>query len=177
MVANKGNSVNKRIPSKPLRYFFIEGKPYKALRRVRAADLLVAWSYEDRCKVNFINSEVRKRHQKAWTTSDVQRFLSSGRTKIQEAINEDYIPAPYKIESLAGTGKKWKYLWTEKDIFRLHDYFLTIHRGRPRKDGQTTTESKIPTRAELRARMNDEVSYFVQDSAGNFVKVWKEPEW
>jgi hypothetical protein len=53
---------------------------------------------------------------------------------------------------------------------------LTVHRGRPRKDG-TVTNSNLMSRAELEALMKEDKILYTKDKSGEFVPVWKQPDW
>ena len=58
----------------------------------------------------------------------------------------------------------------------MHDFFKTVHRGRPRKDGMITP-GDMPSRAEIEAMMKQENILYVKNNDGEFIPVWKQPEW
>lgn len=156
----------------------MNGLLHKALYKNRAQDLLVAWSYTERKRVAFVYSEVRKRHQKAWRTTEVAELVGRRPRIVERYVREKVIREPQFTYALDGVFKnKFQYLWRDEDIIELHEYLLTQHRGRPRADGGITPQSSTPSRAELRARLKNETVFYVKNSDGEYVKVWKEPEW
>jgi hypothetical protein len=53
---------------------------------------------------------------------------------------------------------------------------LTVHIGRPRKDGRVTP-GRMPSKAELRALMRHDTMTYVKNADGEFTPVWKEVDW
>jgi hypothetical protein len=62
-------------------------------------------------------------------------------------------------------------------VYEYHDYLLNVHRGRPRADGRVTPASKLPSRNELRAMMEDNVTILIQDEDGNVFPAFRETMW
>ena len=65
---------------------------------------------------------------------------------------------------------------SEDDVMLVREFLSTLHRGRPRKDGLITSKN-VPTKQELRAKIKNEVVLYQQTSDGEFIPVWKQPEW
>ena len=55
-----------RSTTTQLRYFYLNGKLHKVLRRSRAQDLIVAWDYQQGKRVAFSLTDVNKNKQHAY---------------------------------------------------------------------------------------------------------------
>ena len=86
------------------------------------------------------------------------------------------IKFPQQSYSLNGNKTPGKYFWSEDDIRELHNFFKTVHRGRPRVDGKITP-GDMPSKAELEAMINQETVLYAKNEDGTFYPVWKQPEW
>jgi hypothetical protein len=137
---------------------------------------MYAWSYSERKRVAFIYSHIQRTHERAFTTKEVSKMVNRGRDVLENYILGGHIRKPEMTYALDGNYRPFKYMWREKDIMELHDYIVTIHFGRPRKDGEVTPYP-TPTKAELRAMIAHDVVYYVENSEGEKVKVFKEPIW
>ena len=91
-------------------------------------------------------------------------------------IYDGNIAAPQKSYVVGDTSGRGKYFFSEEDIFKLHDFLMTVNRGRPRKDG-LSTGTNAPTRRELEAMMRNDTVLYIKNSNGEFEPVWKQPEW
>jgi hypothetical protein len=106
----------------------------------------------------------------------VSKMINRHRVNIERYILEGKIRPPERIYSLDGNKTPGKYMFSEKDVFELHDYLLTVHIGRPRKDGRVTP-GRMPSRAELRAMMQHDTTVYIKSADGTFMPVWKEIDW
>lgn len=165
----------RKIKPKPIRYFYLNGNHHKVLRISRAEDIIVAWDYENKKRVSYIWSVAKQNMQKAFTVNEVCKIFGRDRWSIHTFIEEGKIKRPKQTYSLEN-GNPGKFLFSEDDLRDLHSYLLTVHRGRPRKDG-AITQGKVMTRAELEAMMKHETILYTKDKAGDFVPVWKQPDW
>lgn len=159
-----------------LRYFYLNGLLHKVLRRSRAEDLLVAWNYSEEKRVAYSLTDVMKNKQHAYPISEVVKIIGKHEDTIKWHLYRGDFKFPQQIYSLNGNKTPGKYFWSEDDIRHMHDFFKTVHRGRPRKDG-TITPGDMPSRAELEAMIRQENILYVKNSNGEFVPVWKQPEW
>lgn len=162
--------------SRDLKYFYLNGNLYKILRVVRPEDFVECWNYTEHKRQGLVWSDVRKRAERAYTMGEVTKMLCRTRVTLENAILDGRIPAPQRIYSLDLDKKPGKYMFSESDIFGVHDYLLTVHIGRPRKDGQITP-GKMPTRGELRAMLRHDTVMYVKNDDGEFVPIWKEVDW
>ena len=159
-----------------LKYFYLNGKLHKVLRRSRAEDLLVAWDYELGKRVAYNLTDVNKNKQYAYPISEVVKIIGKHEDTIKWHLYRGDLRFPKQIYSLNGKKTPGKYFWSEDDIRKMHDFFKTVHRGRPRKDGGITP-GDMPSRAEIEAIMKQENILYVKNDDGDFVPVWKQPEW
>lgn len=176
MADEVGNRPTKRRKRNRLRYFYLDSKLHKVLRINRPQDLVVAWDFVEGKRTAYVWSTVRKTHGKAYTIVEVSELVNRHRVNIERYILDGKIRAPQRAYSLNGEKTPGAYYFSEKDVYELHDYLLTVHRGRPRKDGRITP-SGIPSRAELRAMMVSGSATYVKNEAGEFIQVWKENDW
>jgi len=166
----------RRSTAKASRYFYLNGKLHKVLRRARAEDLLVAWDYEAGKRVAYSLVDVNRNKQHAYPISEVVKIIGRHEDTIKMHLYKGNLQHPQRIYSLNGKKTPGKYYWSEDDIKKMHDFFRTLHRGRPRLDGGVTP-AEMPSRAEIEAMMKQENILYVKNSDGEFVPVWKQPEW
>jgi hypothetical protein len=159
-----------------LRYFYLNGKLHKVLRRSRAQDLIVAWDYQQGKRVAFSLTDVNKNKQHAYPISQVVKIIGKHEDTIKKHLYAGNLRYPQQVYSLNGNKTPGKYYWSEDDIRDMHDFFKNVHRGRPRNDG-TITPGNMPSRAEVEATMRQENILYVKNDDGTFVPVWKQPEW
>lgn len=185
MARDKGEGVRKRDESsifpergrkQRAKFFYLNGKLHKTIYANRAGDLLIAWSYPDRARVTYILSDAKRLMQKAFDLREVTIMINRSRVHIERLILDGCIKAPQKMYSLDGKFKPGKYKFSEDDVMALHDYLLTVHVGRPRKDG-LIKPGPMPSKAELRAMMRNNQVLYVKGKDGEFAPVWKAVEW
>lgn len=161
-------------------YFYVDGKLYRVIKSDRPNDLMRAWSYSDNCLVNFVWSDVKRKMQQAFNTSEVARLLNRTKKNIFEHLHAGAINPPYKIgvqKSETKIHEFGQYKWSEDDVLALHEHYLTVGAGRPRKDGMLTAAVRIPTRLELIAMMKQNQMVYIKNSSGEFVPIFDTPDW
>jgi len=166
----------RRKPVERFRHFYLNGKLHKVLRRSRAEDLLVAWDYQAGKRVAYSLTDVNKNKQHAYPVSEVVAIIGKHEDTIKWHLYRGDIEYPQQTYSIDEKRNPGKYFWSEDGIRKLHDFFKTVHVGRPRKDGRVTP-GDIPSRAEVEARMKQETILYVKNEDGEFIPVWKAPEW
>lgn len=62
--------------------------------------------------------------------------------------------------------------WSEQDLMNLQEYLA----GFATKPGGYF-DTSVPTQAELRAKINNDVVFYVMSKDGEFVPTWKEADW
>lgn len=157
-------------------YFYLDGKLFKTLHKNRAEDLVIVWDYEAGKRVAFSLSQVLKTKKSAYTVAQTAKMINRSVDTIKRHWRAGEIKKPVRTYSLDGQQKPNKYFFSEDDVRELHEFFKTVHRGRPRHDGLITA-SKIPSLAELEAVMRNEKVLYTKNEEGEFVPVWKQPEW
>jgi hypothetical protein len=160
-----------------LRYFYLNGDLHKVLSVNRAQDFAVCWNFPQGKRAGYVWSDVRKRAEKAFTMKQVGAMVGRHRVNIERDILNGNIKAPQRSYTLDGNKRLLYYFFSEEDIFDLHSYLLTVHIGRPRKDGQILPRQTIPSKAELRAMIRHDIVTYVKTEDGEFVPVWKEQDW
>lgn len=158
------------------RLFYMNGELHRALHINRPGNTITAWNYPQSKRVMYLYSDFRKNFKRAYTTGQVSKMINRHVVNIEIYIGRGEIRPPQKTYSLDGERRPGKYYFSDDDIYALHDYLLTVHKGRPRKDGAITPWN-LPSRAELRAMLNHEVVTYVKLDDGSFVPTWKEEIW
>lgn len=172
MADKAGGGTPARKRNRRLTYFFLNGLLHKSLHINRGADIVTTWCYPEERRVAYTYSDVKKRHETAYTSKEVSEMIGRGRLIIEYAIRDGHIEEPQYTYGIDEHKRKFQYMWAEKNILELHAYFSTVHRGRPRKDGMITPQ-KLPTERELRAMIRQEQILYVRDEDGEFKPVWR----
>ena len=167
----KSNSKGKRW-----NYFYLNGDLHKTLDTKRSEDLLIAWNYQQGKRVAYVLSDAYRRRQRAYSSGQVAKMMDRHVDTLKRHIRAGEIRKPQAAYALDGTKKLIQYMFSEDDVREVHDFFRTVHRGRPRDDGQITT-NRTPSRAELEALLRNEKVLYTKSEDGEFVPVWKQPEW
>ena len=176
LVNTDGNAANGRRKSRPLNYFYLDVADkgallHKKLHINRGADTITTWCYPLHRRVAYTYSDVQVRKQPAFTTAEVAKMLWRTRLTLERAILDGAFEAPQYTYGLNEHKRKYKFMWNEKDIFAAHDYFSSVHVGRPRKDG-LVTPMRLPTKRELRAMIRQEQILYVRGEDGQFRPTW-----
>lgn len=166
----------RKKPVERLLHFYLNGELHRTLKRSRAEDLIVAWNYRQGKRVAYSLQDVLKRRQHAYLVSQVAKIIGRHEDTIKRHLYAGDIKFPEQAYSLNGKHTPGRYYWSEDDIRELHNFFKTVHRGRPRRDG-TITIGDMPSKAELEALINNEVVLYAKNEDGTFYPVWKQPDW
>jgi len=159
-----------------LRYFFLNGELHKKLHVNRSSDMMTAWNYNQSKRVGYSWSDAKKNLQHAYTINETADLLNRHRNRILEYIDEGHVKKPQMSYTLDEKRKPVKYFLSEDDVMDVRDFLSKLHRGRPRKDGLVTSKD-VPTKQELRAKIKNETILYQQTEDGNYIPVWKQPEW
>jgi hypothetical protein len=157
-------------------YFYLDGKLYKTLHRNRAEDIIIVWDYILEKRVAYSLSDVQKNRKHAYTVTQAAKMINRSVDTIKRHWRAGDIKKPFRTYSLDGQKRPNKYFFSEEDIRAMQEFFKTVHRGRPRKDG-LITPSNIPSIAEIEALIRNEKVLYAKNDEGEFVPVWKQPEW
>jgi hypothetical protein len=166
----------RKVNRKKIRYFYINTELHKILRLSRGEDLVVAWNYPQSKRVAYVWSDIQKNMQHAYSISQVSQMLNRHPTIIKKYILEGQVRPVQKTYSIDERKSPGVYYMSEDNIKELHSVLLTVHIGRPRKDGAVVI-SNLPTKAELDAVLRQEVILYVKNKDGQFNPIWKQPDW
>jgi hypothetical protein len=158
----------KRVrPTKRLLYFFLDGKIHKTLRVSRARDEIVAWCYQERRRVMYSYSLVKKHMGKAYSIKEAAELLNRHKVTVENYILDGKIQQPNKIYPISNPDNPgWtKYMLSEEDILKIHQFILD--------DGYT---ADFPSRSELLALLKHNMILYTKNNEGEFVPVWKAEE-
>lgn len=168
---NKSVAVNSK-------YFIINKRLHRILRINRPANLVEAWCFKDEQKVTMLYSEYRMKAEKCLRTKDAAKVLNVSRRTLVSALQSGAIHEPERMKPFGNMSENTKqtHYWTLENILEAHEYMLTVHVGRPRKDGEITPNQRLPTRAEVIARMNNEVVLYTLGDDGVFDPIYEPPK-
>lgn len=175
MASEEGTRTRRK--SRPLNYFYLDVADkglllHKKLHINRAADTITTWCYPLHQRVAYSYSYVLRNKKPAFSTVQVAKMLNRGRLAVERAILAGNIEAPQKTYGINERKNSFAYYWSENDVMAAHEFFSTVHQGRPRKDGLITAR-EMPNARELRAMMRDEDILYVRQEDGTFVPTWR----
>lgn len=153
----------RKATSKKFLYFFLNGNVHKVLKRSRAKDELIAWSYPDKKRVLYSYNLVEKNMEKAYSIKEAGILLNRHKVTIEEYILGGKIKKPQKVYPIGNPESTWnKYMLSESDILDIHQFILDAGYLRD-----------LPSRAELKALLKHDMILYTKSSEGKFIPVWK----
>ena len=165
----------KRTP-KTLKHFYLNDDLHRTLKVNRSEDILIAWNYPQGKRVAYVLSDSRLHMQRAYSVKEVGEIFDRDYLSILRYINNKNINPPQKTYVIEDPTRLGRYYFSKDDIYSLHDYLLTVNRGRPRFDG-VMNKTDAPSRRELDAILNNDTVLYVKGADGQFIPMWKQPEW
>lgn len=172
-----GNTKVSRPKYRKLTYFFWDQRLHKVIRINRPANLVDAWDYEAHKRVAILYSDYRVKAKRAVGLGEAAKIIHCNKRTIQRLLMNEHIHYPSTSYPLDHDNpERFKTWWGEHNLLEIHDYLMTVHRGRPRKDGLITPSQKYATRAEIIAKMNGNNTLYVQGGDGSFVPVYDPPK-
>lgn len=157
----------------------MNGKLYKKLHVYRAGNLVYAWDYEGHNRVTFLHTDVKKLAHRAYSTPEVAEMFGVHRQTIQEAIKNGEVKEPIKPYPLNNPDGKWHnapHVWSREDILDLHASMIS-RKWKGRQSEYFMSNRPLPNRLELIAMLDQGTVLYTKDKDGNFIPVWKAPEW
>lgn len=178
MVSKKAKSLQDMVREsrKGVKRFFIDDELHQILYVERPQDIMVAWNFPKGKRVGFVWSDAQRRMKKAYTMTEVGKLLNRHRVRIDAYIREGMVPPPQYAYSLDAERRKGFPYFSDKMILDIHEYLLTVHRGRKRMDGRITPQA-MPTRLELKAMLQDGKIVYTKNYEGEFIPLWREQNW
>lgn len=157
-------------------YFYLDGKLYKVLQVNRASDFLSAWCYDDQGVQEFFLPHIRKKAEPAFGIRAVSEILGrTVQTIYNNYINDDVIIRPTKTYPLDGTMRSRRAsprYWSKQDIYDMYDVFASRHTV-VKKDGTVSINNRqLQSKAELRAKLENQMVYFVQGKDGKMIRAF-----
>lgn len=174
-MADKSSGPNTKSKKRPLTYFFLNDQLHKKLVINRGRDLIETWNFAENTRKIYSYSYVLKAKKTAFTTKQVIKMLNRSRISLMLALADGMIERPAIGYTLDEKKNPTNYYWREKDVLGALEYFSSLSRGRPRKDGRQTPASDLPTPREVRAMMNNEEVLYVKQG-DIFVPTWRAKE-
>lgn len=168
-IRNKTRASSKR--ARLAKHFYLNKKLHKNLHVNRGKDIVTTWNYTDGRVAKYNYSDTLKAARPAFPMRRASELLNRNRLALENAILDGAFERPQFSYSIDENRRMIQYWWSEEDIFAAHEYFSSVHYGRPRKDG-LITPYPLPTPRELRAMMDDEEVLYVQEG-DRFVPTWK----
>jgi hypothetical protein len=157
-------------------YFYLGGELHQKLHIDRGADLITCWSYVEHKRTAYPWSETKRKMTSSYKTSEVVKLLNRSRVTRQRAIIAGDIRKPAQPYTLDKERRVGKFCWSQANVMEARDFFATQHVGFKRNDGLITAKP-IPSRAELRAMMEQGTVTYVKTSDGEFIPTFKEIVW
>jgi hypothetical protein len=167
---------NRKKSQQRILYFYLNDALHKALHVSRPDDMIIAWNFIEGKRVAYNYSDVQKNKKHAYSISEAAKLLNRHSDTIKRHLRLGDIKRPQQAHSLEDKNKLGRYYFTDEDIKEMREFFKTVHIGRPRNDGQVTA-SNIPSKAELEAMLRNETVLYAKNNDGEFVPVWRAPEW
>ena len=155
------------------KFFFLNGTLHKTLHLDKPRDLLVAWDFGNHEKRTYLYSDVKRKRQQAFTVKEAATLLGRHRDRLWTWIRWGKIDPPQQAYTLDDRRKPTVNYYSEDDVVNIHDFMLTVHRGRPRKDGRITL-GRMPNRAEIAGMVKARRVLYIKKDDGEFVPVWYE---
>lgn len=151
--------------------FFLDEKLYKVLVRNPVLDELVCWDNNERRRVILPYGYTRENFERVYRIKEVAELVQRSPKHIWNLTYNGEIKATatYRTQN-ANKNLGWR--WSPQGIMDVWQYFADRPWGRPRKDGRIIP-NHLPTKKELRAKLNQQVVMYVKDSNGEFIPTWK----
>ena len=167
---------NRKGPRGRILYFYLNDVLHRALQINRSEDTIIAFNFVEGRRVAYNYSDVQKNKKHAYSISEASKLINRHSDTIKRHIRSGEIQKPQQAYALDDKTKLSRYYFTDADIRNLREFFKTVHIVLPRKDGEVTA-SNIPSKIELEAMLRNETILYVKGDSGDFVPVWKQPEW
>ncbi len=157
-------------------YFYLNDALHRALQVSRSEDVVIAFNFKEGKRVAYNYTDVQKNKKHAYSISEVSKLINRHTDTIKRHLRAGDIKKPQQAYALDDPTRLSRYYFNDNDVRDLREFFKTVHIGRPRKDGNVTA-SNIPSKVELDALLRNETILYVKGDNGDFVPVWKQPEW
>lgn len=167
-----------KVPSE-LRYFFLGKKLYKLLKVQKFTNLATAWDYEAQERVVYQWSDLQKDAKQALSSGKVVDLLGINKVSLWRYQDMGLIKKPLlargigdtiELDSYSGS-VKWRW-YSPDDVLEIHAAIVEYHKGNP-----GWRLPNFPTKAELVSKLNKTEVLYYKSEDGEFLPVWKAPNW
>jgi hypothetical protein len=158
-------------PSKKL--FFLNGELVRFIAANRGMNIVHLYNYPQDKSQTMLWSDFKKHGRRAYSLESAGRILGRSPKMIKNYAMAGEVPPPVGLSQDGQRQWQRRAYYSEDDLFTIRSNMATKHRGRPRKDGLTTT-SGVLTENELRAKMGDALIMYTRTPAGEFIPTWQE---
>lgn len=152
--------------------FFLNGDLHRLVKTNAAANICYAYNYSKDEVIKYTYSDYKQLKKPAFKIGEVGTILRRHPDRIRRAFLEEKVCTPVLVNYQRRTGV---YYFSEEMIYKLREYFASVHRGRPRFDGIVVSKN-VPTEAEVDALLGKKPTLYIRTKEGNFVPVWKAEE-
>lgn len=164
---------NKEYGSKT--HFYWDGRLHRRLSVNKREGLLYAWDYANKKRVAILYSDWKRNKGLALSTNEVADLFNRNRRWILGYIKDGKIPCPQttgeRRNDLRNTGRLY---WSEQDIMNLLELYESFNYWR---SSPYYWDRKLPTKAEIRAKLHNTTVLYVKTPDGEFIPTWKEQDW
>lgn len=157
-------------------YFYLNDALHRALQVNRSEDVIIAFNFVEGKRVAYNYTDVQKNKKHAYSISEAAKLINRHVDTVKRHLRAGDIKRPQQAYALDNKNRLGRYYFNDVDIREMREFFKTVHIGRPRNDGQITA-SNIPSKAELEAMLRNETVLYAKNKEGEFIPVWKAPEW
>lgn len=158
-----------RLPQfEPTNVWFMRNDLVSIYHKSNAAGIVTLRNWTQDRLQTMTNKDFKRFRRRAYSISEAAKLLSRNPHYLSRQARAGVIPKPLgRGPGGIQIGTRPAY-YSETTIFQIREILSHIHTGRPRKDGLITNNT-IPTEAELRARVSDQLLVYVQKDDGQFV--------
>lgn len=160
------------------RYFYND-EIVKIVKNHTTEGLIECYNFDQQKYVRYERADFKHRAKKAYTASQVGDMINRHPKVVLKHILAGDIPEPRRAQHIhvndRQIGSEGMYLFSEKDIWNLWEFFAGRSRGpHPKKPrvGPITNKTLIP-RQDLTAILREGTVYYIKLDDGTFVPTWK----
>lgn len=168
--------------NKPLRfadkYFFYNDEIVRVIKHRVRDGLTECYNYDQKKFLTYETGDFKRNAKKGYIAAEVAELIGRHRIVIHNNIKNGNIPAPRLVPWMKDTPRATKgiYIFSEKDIWAVWDYFANSRRGPKPTTGKYIKGQSLPgltPRHELTAALKQGTVYYVKLADGTFVPTWK----
>lgn len=152
------------------KYFFLNNELHKTEKIIKTQNWIVAFNFEKEERMQYSLSFVAKEFSYAFRTKEIQGLLKYPLKKILIYLDRKMVNGPSGRAYSIATKKPGAVYWSEEDLIELRQKLYDLV---PKKNGYPSGQLNLVSHAELMSQMHRDAAYYIKDSNGNLMKVWK----